>query len=250
MHSDGLFLTKKPTNNWNGFHLILPSVSISNVGQLAVDMLLHNLKDKVKKVSGIYDEALLPVAGNDHNGEIFESMEVFEAESLQLVIIQQRAPFVKGRIPSFRQRLLAWIERCQFKKVTILSSVSSHVKTDADLNESSPFRFLCNKDTIRKELVSKHQWIEYSVKKLLEHKESLELPGSGIAKSLYEDSESLNIPFLVCLVFCNHGDSRKELHVAMQHLQQYLNLEWTQGELLEPSHWKIQSTYDNELMIF
>ena len=54
-----------------------PSVGISNVGQLAIDMLLFNIGDKVKKISGIYDEALMPVTGMGHHkgGTLIESME-------------------------------------------------------------------------------------------------------------------------------------------------------------------------------
>jgi len=42
---------------------------------MAVDMFLFNLKDKFSKFSGVYDNAILPVVGNDHSGKLCQSLE-------------------------------------------------------------------------------------------------------------------------------------------------------------------------------
>ena len=50
-------------------------MSIGNVGQMAIDMLLFNLKDKFYKFSDVYDNAVLPVVGKDHSGNLCQSLE-------------------------------------------------------------------------------------------------------------------------------------------------------------------------------
>jgi len=262
-----LLLTNQQQNTtdgqWKGFHLLLPSVGISNVGQLAVDMLIFNLGDKVKRISGIYDEALMPVTGIDHvrsstngkDGSLLEPMEVFESTELKLIIIQQRAPFVKGRIPAFRERLSQWIDACGFERVIMLSGVSSHVKTDMDLTQKSPFRFLCNRDDLKQSMVSEHGWLEYSIKKTFQHKETLELPGSGIVKSMFEDSiasqDSASTTFMALLVFCNQGDAKAEINVLLSHLQElYADMILKDKEFVQPPYWRTTSAYNSNLMIF
>jgi len=261
-----LLLTNQQQNTtdgrWKGFHLILPSVGISNVGQLAVDMFLFNLGDKVKRISGIYDEALMPVTGVDHigscadgnNGPLLEPMEVFESAELKLVIIQQRAPFVKGRIPTFRERLSRWIDACGFERVVMLSGVSSHVKTDKDLTQKSPFRFLCNQDDLKHSMVTEHDWLEYSIKKTFQHKETLELPGSGIVKSMFEDSvasqdSTSSATFIAMLVFCNQGDAKAEINVLLSHLKD-LYADKMLKEFVQPPYWRTTSAYNSDLMLF
>ena len=34
----------------------------------------------------------------------------------------------------------------------------------------SPFRFLCNQDYLKHSMVTKHDWLEYSIKKTFQHK--------------------------------------------------------------------------------
>lgn len=248
-----LHLTTESQFSWTGYTLILPSVGISHVGQMAVDMLLFNLKDTLKRVSDIYDEAILPLVGIDVDGTMCQCLEVYQSEDLKLVVLQQRAPFVKGRIPAFRSRLLQWVRECQFGKVVMLSGVSSHVRTDAELNAGSPFRFLCTNEELRVTCNDNFKWSEYSIKKTLEHKESLELPGSGILKSLYEDCKNEGIPFLAMLTFCNQGDATNEVYSLIQELQklypQIKPLKTSSGKWVQPPSWRLQQDC-TRLMMF
>lgn len=252
MEHESLFFTNPQKPQWKDYELVIPAVSISNVGQMAVDMLLFNLGEKIKKVSDIYDDAVLPAVGRDPNGQICNNLEVFESEELKLVIIQQRAPFVKGRIPIFRQRLINWIKECEFGRVVMLSSVSSHVRTDKEINDGSQFRFLCVDEKLNSTFVNSYGWLEYSIKKPLEHKETLELPGSGMVKSFYEDCTTSEISFAALLVFCNQGDATIEIQSLLNHLRKSLKaLQANESEKWKlPPSWKTSPMCNRELMIF
>ena len=45
-------------------HIIFqPAISVGNVGQLAIDLLIYNLD--LKRVGYLYDSSILPLVGND-----------------------------------------------------------------------------------------------------------------------------------------------------------------------------------------
>lgn len=101
-----------------------PAVSIGNVGQLAIDVLVYNLS--LEKIGYLYDSSILPLVGNDAftkpgegAGNLVTSGEgnncrssirkyvytnpfsyiilitVYMCDQKKLVVVQQRAPIAK-----------------------------------------------------------------------------------------------------------------------------------------------------------
>ncbi|GFN96011.1 proteasome assembly chaperone 2, partial [Plakobranchus ocellatus] len=77
-----------------------PTVSVGNVGQLAADLVISTLW--MERVGFIIHRSLLPCVGNNpfaHEDATSCKMttccEVYESTVAQIVVIQQRAPFIK-----------------------------------------------------------------------------------------------------------------------------------------------------------
>lgn len=108
--------------------LILPAVSIGNVGQLAVDLLISSRT--VTKAGYLDDPYVLPCVGNDPfgpeaDGTLAVALEVYEDSDRELAIVQQRSPVMKGKMVEFAEHIAAWAEDSGVKEIVILSGVDS-----------------------------------------------------------------------------------------------------------------------------
>ncbi|OBA20056.1 hypothetical protein METBIDRAFT_79361 [Metschnikowia bicuspidata var. bicuspidata NRRL YB-4993] len=106
--------------------LLIPSVSIANIPQLALDLLLHSLE--FKKVATLSDDYLYPfVSPVDHAstsqppGGVSFGLEVFFCKGQNLTLIQQRAPLMPG-FPArhVAEVIVPFVEASQFKHVVVL----------------------------------------------------------------------------------------------------------------------------------
>lgn len=108
--------------------LLLPALSIGNVGQLAVDLLVSSLG--AKRVGYLDDPSLLPCVGNDAYGPVTDGdlslpLEVYESPSHALGLIQQRSPVLKGMMVAYARNLANFICSIGKKHVIILSSLDA-----------------------------------------------------------------------------------------------------------------------------
>lgn len=122
-------------------------MTTGNVGQLALDVLITTFS--VGKVGSLDSPFVVPMIGNDAigtslNGSLVTSLEgslhhllaylsVFHSPSNQVVLLQQRAPVIKGKQRKFVEDLLAWFKACQFKSIVLLSSVDKITRMDDTL---------------------------------------------------------------------------------------------------------------------
>mmetsp|Transcript_3879 Transcript_3879/g.4726 ORF Transcript_3879/g.4726 Transcript_3879/m.4726 type:complete len:263 (-) Transcript_3879:387-1175(-) len=110
--------------------LVLPSISVGNVGQLACDLILYNAKEEFQKVGYIRSRSIIPMVGNDAfdcsgTGNISVGVEVFQSKEKKITIIQQRARFVLGRTRTFAKELVAWAKSAGFKQIILLAGADS-----------------------------------------------------------------------------------------------------------------------------
>jgi len=259
IQTDARFLLSPDTliaQEWPTYRFLMPTLSVGQVGQLSVDLLLNNFRDEVCTLGIIYSDAVLSVTGIDRTGtHLVSALELFICESHKLVILQQRSPFVKGRIPTFRRKLLAWVKQAGFTEMLVLAGVSSHIRKDAELG-GSLFRFLTSNNEVREKLLKELTWREYVITKQVESltglstcttagvegTKTLALPGSGILKSLYEDCIEEDISFAAFLVFCNPGNTIHEAIQLVEHLRQFLGISGNVGlsagkDLRMPVSW-------------
>nr|XP_022312143.1 proteasome assembly chaperone 2-like [Crassostrea virginica] len=254
---------KKNTKTFEGYTLVLPAVSVGNVGQLAADLLISTMW--LDRCGFIYHDSILPLVGNDPYAhpeadvcKVVTACEVYESKLHQLVIIQQRAPFVKGKMASYRRWLISWIKENKFEKVAILSSMHAHERLDIQL-QGSQFRYIATPDleAEHKERFSHEalNWTPLEDRTSLEDLHSTEsplyLPGGGIAKSLFEECSKENIPTIVLLVFCSEGDNAQDAVKLAYNLNTWLDFidfkpkyDLDGKTIIKPaSTWKIPSSW-------
>nr|ACU20568.1 unknown [Glycine max] len=102
--------------------LILPALSIGNVGQLVADLLISSMGSE--RVGYLDDPNVLPCVGNDAygpfpQGDLALPLEAYDSLSNALTIIQQRSPVVKGMMIEFAKNMADFL-KAKGLKVTCL----------------------------------------------------------------------------------------------------------------------------------
>ncbi|GAB2224837.1 hypothetical protein Drorol1_Dr00005614 [Drosera rotundifolia] len=106
--------------------LVLPALSIGNVAQLALDLLISSTG--ADRVGYLDDPHVLPCVGNDAYGPLPQGtlalpLEVYDLVSSNLTFIQQRSPVVKGKMIQFAENLADFAVATGKTHVIVLSSL-------------------------------------------------------------------------------------------------------------------------------
>ncbi|KAL6072826.1 Proteasome assembly chaperone 2 [Balamuthia mandrillaris] len=119
--------------SFKGHTVVLPTLSIGHVGQLAVDLLVAS--NRLPRVGFLEDENLLSLVGNDAyrltashsspSGSLSTNFEVFQDENNKVTYCQQRAPVIKNHNHLFVRNLVSWLVQARFQQVVVLASVDS-----------------------------------------------------------------------------------------------------------------------------
>ncbi|XP_075824529.1 proteasome assembly chaperone 2 [Microtus pennsylvanicus] len=237
------------------FTLLMPAVSVGNVGQLAIDLIISTLN--MSKIGYFYTDCLVPMVGNnpyataeENSDELSINTEVYALPSRNLVVLQLRSIFIKYKSKSFCEKLLAWVKSISCARIIVLSSSHSYHCNDVQLR-STPFRYLLtpSMQTSVQNKINSLNWLEMEKSKCIPEMSDSEfcirIPGGGITKTLYDESCSKEIQMAVLLKFVSEGDNIPD---AVS-LVEYLN-EWLQ--IVKPSSnnptacalpWKIPSSW-------
>ncbi|GJP57053.1 hypothetical protein CLOM_g16091 [Closterium sp. NIES-68] len=163
-----------------GSTLVMPSVSVGNVGQLTVDLLLETLLQKqqqqqqqqgqggysIARAGWLEEPNVLPCAGNDPysvggkggggkgqsaSGSLTTAMEVYHAvpksdsasssSADAITVIQQRAPVALGKMEEFSCNLATWAASQAFSRVVVLSGADAQRRQPSQI-DGDQFRFL------------------------------------------------------------------------------------------------------------
>ncbi|XP_050396081.1 proteasome assembly chaperone 2 [Patella vulgata] len=248
------------SKNWENASVIIPCVSVGNVGQLAVDLIISTLD--LQKVGYIYHSAILPIVGNDpyhklpsNQCSLTTGCEVFLNKSSTVVVVQQRAPIVKGKKEIFSTWLSDWIKESKFKQVIILTSSFSHERIDQQIY-GPQLRIVMSssmEEQNSEKFLHKLKWLPlekrscaspYEMENSDSKKDMIYLPGSGIAKHILNKCKEL--PVLIMSLFCAEGDNIPEAVSLSNHLNTWLQLVDPQvdksGSPL-PCAWKIPESW-------
>lgn len=101
-----------------GATLLLPVVSVGNVGQLAADLLINSLR--LPRAARLDDPALLPAVGGRayaHAEGLATALELHRAPGAPVAVAQQRAPAAPGTQAAFGQRLAEFVRQSGAKEV-------------------------------------------------------------------------------------------------------------------------------------
>jgi len=210
-----LFVPKIDYSQFKGTTLILPVVSVGNVGQLAADLLIASLG--LKRVAILDPSCLIPVAGPREDGEegVTTPLEVYGKSGCTVYVIQQRSPAISAMKEQFAQQLTSFVREAGFKSVLLLTGVDVLARTDRHMgaaiynflstNTSAPFedRLTLTSPPFTKEKASEPPFI----------------PGGGLTRRLLAAFKSASIPSLsagVLLHFVMEGDNREDARVLAE----------------------------------
>jgi proteasome assembly chaperone 2 len=126
------------SSDFSSHSLVLPALTVGNVGQLTIDVLICTFK--CPRVGFIDDPFVLPAVGNDpftpvRNGILTTKLEVFQLKEKNVVFLQQRAPVMRGYASQFAANLISWTKRSNFKEIVLLFSADATRRSDKHLRE-------------------------------------------------------------------------------------------------------------------
>ncbi|XP_030068277.1 proteasome assembly chaperone 2 [Microcaecilia unicolor] len=243
------------TSDFRDFTLILPAVSVGNVGQLAADLIISTLD--MTKVGYIYTDCLVPMVGNnpyatseENAQELSINAEVYSLAARKLTVVQIRSPVIKNKSRSLCQLLISWMKKNGFGRVIILSSSHAYQRDDQQLL-GIPFRYLLTPalQSSVGNLMQKLNWKEMeqmaTYPGISETEKRIVIPGGGITKILYNYSCTEEIPLAVLLKFCSEGDNVPDAFALVDYLNEWLQLvQSANGDCtVISSKWKVPSSW-------
>ncbi|CAM8901545.1 unnamed protein product [Rhodiola kirilowii] len=127
--------------------LILPALSIGNVGQLSLDLLVASLK--AERVGYLDDPYVLPCVGNDAfgpvpQGELALPLEAYNSSRNGLTLVQQRSPIIKGKMVEYAKHIADFAAASGKKHVIILSSLDFVHWQNIDLSSGLQVFYVCS----------------------------------------------------------------------------------------------------------
>ncbi|XP_065334266.1 proteasome assembly chaperone 2 [Cloeon dipterum] len=190
-----------------GYKFIIPSVSIGNVGQLAVDILIATVRPEKWAIA--WHPALVPIVGGDpydySSNSLATACELYLSKERKLIFLQLRSPLVKEHGKDFLLKLSKWIEEKKFSEVLILASLAAYERFGPQLT-GHPFRYLTTSSQVDPEI---SKWGPALEKKQFElggkKSEDFVMIGSGFAKQLYKSCSSAGVESTVLMKFCDEG---------------------------------------------
>ncbi|XP_014794237.1 PREDICTED: proteasome assembly chaperone 2 [Calidris pugnax] len=243
------------TSDFKGFTLLMPAVSVGNVGQLAIDLVISTLG--MTKVGYFYTDCLVPMVGNnpyataeENSMELSINAEVYSLPSKKLVVLQIRSPFIKNKYRPFCQTLLSWVKSSKCARVILLSSSHAYQRDDEQLL-GTPLRYLLTPDLEKAVggLMQELNWKEMekvaAYPGINDTEKVLHIPGGGITKLLFIESCSKGIQMAVLLKFCSEGDNIPDAFALVNYLNEWLQLikSESNNSTDTSSQWKIPSSW-------
>uniref|UniRef100_A0AAY4EB55 Proteasome assembly chaperone 2 n=1 Tax=Denticeps clupeoides TaxID=299321 RepID=A0AAY4EB55_9TELE len=230
-----MFVTTEDTPPcFRGYTLVLPAVSVGNVGQLAADLIVSTLG--MPRVGHFHTDCLVPMAGNnpyatsDQDAAVLSTnAEVYSSPDMKLAVLQIRAPVVQTKVKQFRRLIVSWIKSSGFTRTILLSSSHAYQRDDQQLL-GSPLRYLLSPALQNEagERVKGLQWQEMervcAFPGISDSEQRLHIPGGGITKGLYTDCCKEDVALAVVLIFCSEGDNIPDAFALVNHLNNWLQL--------------------------
>ncbi|XP_028921737.1 proteasome assembly chaperone 2 isoform X2 [Ornithorhynchus anatinus] len=245
-----------PAPDFTGLTLLLPAVSVGNVGQLATDLIISTLN--MPKVGYFYTDCLVPMVGNNpyattenNSAELSINAEVYSLPSKNLIVLQIRSPFIKYKSRSFCEALLSWVKSSKCTRVLVLSSSHAYRRDDQQL-QGTPFRYLFTPE-LQKNIGNQIQYLNWkemeetlSFPEMQDSDMCIQIPGGGITKLLYKLSCSEGIQMAILLKFCSEGDNIPDAIDLANYLNEWLQVLKTpqsNDPKAAPPKWKIPSSW-------
>nr|XP_046188699.1 proteasome assembly chaperone 2 isoform X3 [Oncorhynchus gorbuscha] len=185
-----------PTS-FKDFTLIMPAISVGNVGQLAVDLIVSTLN--MCRVGYIHTDCLIPMAGNnpyatfaENANDLSTNAEVYSSPELRLAVLQIRTPIIQTKSKKFCKLMVSWIKASGFSRTVVLSSSHAYQRDDQQLL-GSPLRYLQtpSMQKVTGDRLKEMEWKEMETVStfpgVTDSEQRLYIPGGGATKGLFTD---------------------------------------------------------------
>ncbi|XP_039724732.1 LOW QUALITY PROTEIN: proteasome assembly chaperone 2-like [Pteropus medius] len=243
--------------NLAGFTLLMPAVSVGNVGQLAIHLIISILN--MCKIGYFYTDCLVLMVGNnpyamsEDSTELSINAEVYLLPSKKLVALQLRFIFIKYKSKPFCEKLISWVKNSNCAKVIVLSSSHSYYCNDLQL-----LRYLLTSSMPKKKQggcvqnkIKSLNWEEMEKSQCIPETHDSEfcihIPGGGIKKPLYDEGCSKEIPMAVLLKFVLEEDNIPDALGLVEYLNEWLQIIKPHLQCDYPTAsafpWKISSSW-------
>ena len=120
------------TTDLSGFTCLMPTVSIGNVGQLSLDLIIATLP--CEQIGSIVHKAVVPLFGPNalrkSSRKPTTAIDVFVCKEHKLLLIQVRSSVVKRYRHCFVEDLYSWLSSKKVSQLLVLSSLDAVERQD------------------------------------------------------------------------------------------------------------------------
>ncbi|KAL4073931.1 PAC2 family-domain-containing protein [Scleroderma yunnanense] len=237
----------QPTTNYKltGKILLVPIVSVANVGQLTADLFIATLG--LRRV-GVFDPRhLVPVVGASEDGgsALTLPLELFGSNSSNIAVIQQRSPVLRSFKQDFTDALLEFISASYVSAVIFLAGVDMSNRTDAQmLTPTTYIRPPSSPSVTPTPLMSLPDlpippYSSPVAQFILPGQDQCNIPfvpGGGLTRRILSSiPTSWKIPTVCLLQYVVEGDNRLDAHLLATVLAKLLNTHTTSWK--QPTTW-------------
>ncbi|XP_075218517.1 proteasome assembly chaperone 2 [Lycorma delicatula] len=238
--------------NLEGSTAIIPTISVANVPQLTVDLVIKNTP--CVKIGTFWHKAFLPYISpdsfDDSNPDLCTTGEVYFNKEKMILVFQIRSPILGKKLTvDFLMKLCSWLSKHKVANVIALSSIYSHLRLDEEIRDQSifsEFRYIVSPlfKTQDFEKIKSLDWKQYLYSARMPSEiesDSLGLKyvGAGFSYHLYKECLEQNLPCLVLLKFSSDGYNIPDAEKYLQLMNNYLNLIPCDAPITYPISWKV-----------
>ncbi|XP_047469047.1 proteasome assembly chaperone 2-like [Penaeus chinensis] len=226
-----IFLDKFDQKQLNGYTLVIPSVSVGNVGQLTIDLLISTLP--TKKIGIVHHPAIHAMVGGDpynpSSKEVTTSADLHLVEEHSIVILQIRAPLIKHERQKFLEELVAWCKNVGIKDVVMLSSCNAYERWDSQISGTQLRYYTSNVSESCVQMLRSVGAAELEERTDEFGKKQRFLSGAGFVQPFMDICE---LPVATLIKFVDEGDNRSDAYAlatylnAWKHLLKETNPSW------------------------
>ncbi|CAG8561473.1 7557_t:CDS:2 [Paraglomus brasilianum] len=225
--------------NFKGSCLIVPAVSIGNVPQLAVDLLITTLN--LKRIGFIEDDSIVSVSGARE-----DVTEGTGSSDQQLTVIQQRAPAHKGKWHQYARNLVTFFKECQFSRMILLASADAAQRRDVQLTGDS-FRILTT-DNLSPDVQSRISSLDIKTLETPNVEDYMKpqaydgyprIVGGGFSNYLLSLCKKEEIALIVLILFAMEGDNAQDATLTASKLAALLSDQGKESAVnwIRPRSW-------------
>lgn len=213
----------------NDYTLLIPSVSVGNVGQLTNDLLISGLN--LKSIGTAYHKAIIPAVGsNPYNPKenICVACELYADKKNKIAILQLRTSIEQKFAEEYFNDLKNFVSEQKFKEVIILASTYAHEQHNI---MSGHYRYITSgKDDVFKEL---------NILPMEESENGIYLIyGSGYAVKLHSILSSI-IPSSILIKYTSEGDNRPDAYSMLNVIGSILGIKSDLKDVKQPYSWDL-----------